>query len=93
MSQTAPRPADAITTLVDVVEALLPKADRHDFGETLDHAFRTEGIEAYARTLKDWQVYATLRADGKLADALDYRPWGIDSQADAILDGVTAKRL
>ena len=86
MSQTAPRPAEAITTLVDAIEALLPVADRHDFEATLAHALGTAGIEAYVRTLKDWQVYATLRADGKLADALDYRPWGIGSEADAIMD-------
>ena len=85
MSQTVPRPAEAITTLVDAIEALLPGDDRQDFEETLEQAFH-EGIEAYVRTLKDWQVYATLRADGKLADALNYRPWGIGSGADAIMD-------
>lgn len=86
MSQTIPKPAEAIVSLVDGIEAILPPDDLHDFEETLAHALQTEGVEAYVRTLKDWQVYATLRADGKLADALDYRPWGIGSEADAIMD-------
>lgn len=85
-SQALPKPSDAIEALISSIEVLLPEEDRSDFEETLGHAFRTEGVEAYVRTLKDWQVYATLRADGKLADALDYRPWGIGSEADAIMD-------
>jgi hypothetical protein len=86
MSQTCPAPIETIETLLSSVEASLPFEDRQDFRETLEDAHVIGGVDEYVRILRAWDVYARLRLDGNLADALDYRPWARDSKADAIME-------
>lgn len=86
LSQACPAPTEVVETLFASIESSLPAEDRQDLRETLEDACASGGIEAYVRLLRSWDVYARLRADGNLADALDYRPWGRTSEADRIMD-------
>lgn len=86
MSQTCPAPIETIETLLRSVEESLPHDDRRDFRETLEDAHSKGGVVEYVRILRSWDVYARLRAEGHLADALNYRPWGSHSEADAVVE-------